>query len=139
MKKLIKKSIVVSLVGVSCITPLLNTVSAMEPQKNSNEIITPRYSSSTEDWRLVSSSIKTISNKYDGTVTKTKSTAFNAGIQIENFSFGASQTYSSSKKFKTYKRTREVTAKFKVYTRMGHFLRYETVKRRATTIHHVAI
>ncbi|CEP45900.1 Uncharacterised protein [[Clostridium] sordellii] len=140
LKKKASKSIAIALVGVSMITPILNTVSAMEPPKGaSNEMITPRYSSSTEDWRLVSSSQKLISNKYSHLLETTSTTAFNAGYTFKGFTVGASQTYSKSRKFKVYNRTRDITMKFKVYTRMGHFLRYETVKKRITTKHHVSI
>ena len=138
LKKKASKSIAIALVGVSMIIP--TKVYAMEPaEKISNDMISPRYSSTTEDWRLVSSSEKLISDKYSHTVEKTSTTAFNAGFTYKGFTVGASKTYSKTRKFKVYNRTRDITMKFKVYTRMGHFLRYETVNRRITTTHHVAI
>lgn len=93
----------------------------------------------TYDYRLLSSSEKLISDTYTGIVTKTSAWAFNAGKTINGVEVGASYTYSSSKQFKTYKRVRDITAKYAVYTRMGHFVRYETVTVRVTTTYHKVI
>lgn len=101
--------------------------------------INERYTSGTEDWRLVSSSSKTIKNVYTGVVTKTTTRAVNTGTNIKGMNVGYTYSYSESRQFKTYKRTREITAKFKVYNRMGKFLRYETVTKRMTATHHVPI
>lgn len=152
MNKYLKKPLLFGLAtGMSILsfTPAIvnaETLGGEEYNIVSNDIsigdryeIAPRYSSSTEDWRLESSSTKLISDTYTGILTKTSTTAFNAGINIKGFEFGASKTYSKSRQFKTYKRVREVTAKFAVYHRMGGFLRYQTETQRVTTIHHVAM
>ncbi|WP_373599003.1 hypothetical protein [Paraclostridium bifermentans] len=147
-KSSLSKSIVLALIGFTISTPTFSTVSALEARSKEpvvEEIVKKQdvpkleYSCSTEDWRVASKSIRTISKKYNGTVTKTTTTAYNAGISIKFLNLGSSKTYSETKKFKTYRLKREVKVKFKVYDRMGHFLRYENIKKIATTTYYEPI
>lgn len=122
----------------------LSSASALDLTEISNNNLTTIEQSDEKDatrevWKLVSSSEKKISEKYTGIVTKSTTSTINLGTTIKGISVGYSNAYSESKKFKSYLRTRDITAKFKVFNTMGHFLRYQTETKRITTTYYIGI